>query len=54
MDDPCRRQPDIRFAINTLGWEPKTGLDEGLNRTVRYFHRFTQEAAIRTDLRLPA
>jgi UDP-glucuronate decarboxylase len=54
IDDPCRRQPDIRFAIDRLGWEPETGLDEGLNRTVCYFRRFTQEPAIRTDLRLPA
>jgi UDP-glucuronate decarboxylase len=53
MDDPCHRQPDIRFAFDTLGWEPQTGLDEGLNRTVRYFRRFTQEAAIRSDLGLP-
>jgi UDP-glucuronate decarboxylase len=54
MDDPCHRQPDIRFAIDTLGWEPETGLDEGLNRTTRYFRRFTQEAAVRSDLGLPA
>jgi UDP-glucuronate decarboxylase len=54
MDDPCRRQPDIRFAIDTLGWEPETELDEGLKRTTRYFRRFTQEAAVRSDLGLPA
>jgi UDP-glucuronate decarboxylase len=54
MDDPCRRQPDISFAIDTLGWKPKTELDEGLNHTARYFHRFTQEAARRLGLAVPA
>jgi UDP-glucuronate decarboxylase len=54
MDDPCRRQPDISFAIDTLGWKPKTELDEGLNHTARYFHRFTQEAARRLSLAVPA
>lgn len=54
MDDPCHRQPDIAFAILTLGWKPVIGLDEGLKRTADYFRRFTQEAATRTNLPLPA
>src|SRR5258708_38259353 len=54
MDDPCHRQPDIRFAIDTLGWEPETDLDEGLSRTARYFRRFTREAAVQSYLPLPA
>jgi UDP-glucuronate decarboxylase len=54
MDDPRHRQPDIAFASVALGWTPVTGLDEGLKHTADYFRRFTQEAAVRTNLLLPA
>jgi len=37
QDDPKQRQPDITVARNTLGWEPKVPLSEGLERTVAYF-----------------
>jgi len=33
-DDPTRRCPDLTLARATLGWEPKTGLREGLERTI--------------------
>lgn len=36
-DDPRRRKPDIRLAEATLGWRPKTPLDEGLAQTIQYF-----------------
>ena len=36
-DDPVRRRPDIRLAVRVLGWRLRVGLDEGLERTVRYF-----------------
>ena len=36
-DDPIRRCPDISLAKEKLGWEPKTGLDEGLLETIAYF-----------------
>jgi UDP-glucuronate decarboxylase len=36
-DDPLRRQPDISLARKTLGWEPKTGIMEGLMPTIAYF-----------------
>ena len=36
-DDPTRRRPDITRARELLGWEPKTGLDEGLSRTIAFF-----------------
>ncbi|SUU91468.1 UDP-glucuronate decarboxylase [Aminobacter aminovorans] len=35
-DDPKQRRPDITLAA-TLGWHPKTPLEEGLRRTVAYF-----------------
>ena len=37
VDDPKVRQPDIRRACTTLGWEPKVALDTGLARTIEYF-----------------
>ena len=37
QDDPTRRKPDISQARETLKWEPKMALDEGLARTVHYF-----------------
>jgi UDP-glucuronate decarboxylase len=37
QDDPVRRRPDIALAKEKLNWEPKTGLDEGLMKTIGYF-----------------
>ena len=37
QDDPTRRRPDITRASESLGWEPKIGLREGLSRTIAYF-----------------
>ena len=36
-DDPQRRMPDISLAKSKLNWEPKISLDEGLNKTIKYF-----------------
>jgi UDP-glucuronate decarboxylase len=36
-DDPRQRRPDITFARETLGWEPRIPLDAGLRRTIDYF-----------------
>jgi dTDP-glucose 4,6-dehydratase len=36
-DDPTRRCPDITLARTALGWEPTTGLREGIERTIEYF-----------------
>ena len=39
-DDPKQRRPDISQAKATLGgWQPKTSLEEGLERTIAYFRR---------------
>jgi nucleoside-diphosphate-sugar epimerase len=37
IDDPTRRCPDITLARQELGWEPKIGLREGIERTIDYF-----------------
>ena len=37
QDDPKRRQPDIALARELLGFEPRTPLDVGLDRTIEYF-----------------
>lgn len=36
-DDPQQRKPDIGVARETLNWEPKVKLAQGLERTVAYF-----------------
>ncbi len=36
-DDPMQRRPDISFAKESLGWEPKIQLEEGLRKTIEYF-----------------
>jgi len=36
-DDPKVRQPDIQRARETLGWEPRVALEDGLQRTIEYF-----------------
>ena len=44
MDDPRRRQPDIRLARENLDWEPKISLDEGLKKTIEYFRRLLSDS----------
>jgi len=39
VDDPKVRQPDISRARQILGWEPKMGLEEGLQQTIEWFRR---------------
>ena len=36
-DDPVQRRPDITRARESLGWEPKVPLREGLTKTIAYF-----------------
>lgn len=37
IDDPTRRRPDITLAKTNLGWQPKTPLREGLEKTIAWF-----------------
>jgi dTDP-glucose 4,6-dehydratase len=36
-DDPMQRRPDLTKAKTLLGWEPKTGLRDGLEKSLAYF-----------------
>lgn len=38
-DDPERRKPDISKAEEVLNWSPNIGLDNGLQKTIRYFNK---------------
>ncbi|WP_189232229.1 UDP-glucuronic acid decarboxylase family protein [Streptomyces flaveolus] len=37
VDDPCRRKPDTTLARERLGWRPRVGWSEGLERTIGWF-----------------
>ncbi|HUO84400.1 MAG TPA: NAD-dependent epimerase/dehydratase family protein, partial [Thermoanaerobaculia bacterium] len=37
-DDPKIRRPDITRARRLLDWEPRVPLEDGLARTIDYFH----------------
>ncbi len=37
VGDPKMRKPDLYRARETLGWNPETSLETGLQRTIRYF-----------------
>lgn len=39
VDDPQVRCPDTTLASRLLGWNPRTGLAEGLERTVAWYRR---------------
>ncbi|WP_231912898.1 UDP-glucuronic acid decarboxylase family protein [Sterolibacterium denitrificans] len=39
QDDPRQRQPDIALARQTLDWQPKIRLEDGLSKTIDYFRR---------------
>ncbi|TCK32713.1 UDP-glucuronate decarboxylase [Paraburkholderia sp. BL8N3] len=51
IDDPLHRRPCIARAMEVLGWQPVTAVDEGLRLTARYFHakRFGSAAPSATD-----
>ncbi|MGY5629060.1 UDP-glucuronic acid decarboxylase family protein [Streptomyces sp. UC1A3] len=37
VDDPGRRKPDTTLARERLGWQPRVGWSEGLERTIGWF-----------------
>ena len=50
-DDPQRRRPDITRARELLGWEPRTGLADGLRQTIAYFRGLPGVAARAAEAR---
>jgi nucleoside-diphosphate-sugar epimerase len=38
-DDPRRRRPNIERAQALLGWQPRTGLEDGIRATIDWFAR---------------
>jgi UDP-glucuronate decarboxylase len=44
-DDPTQRCPDITLAKETLKWEPRVPLDEGLVHTIEYFQTMLSEGS---------
>ena len=38
-DDPTQRKPNINLAKENLNWEPKIKLDEGLDKTIKYYKK---------------
>ena len=45
VDDPQRRRPNIDRARDVLGWEPTTGLEEGVRATIEWFARELAETS---------
>jgi UDP-glucuronate decarboxylase len=41
-DDPKQRQPDIHYAKEAMGWEPKIKLEQGLKHVIEYFERMSK------------
>ncbi|OGH76953.1 MAG: hypothetical protein A2224_01600 [Candidatus Magasanikbacteria bacterium RIFOXYA2_FULL_40_20] len=39
QDDPKKRCPDITKARQSLGWEPKISLEEGLQKLIAHLKR---------------
>ena len=42
VDDPVRRQPDIRRAKELLDWEPMVELEDGIAATIEYFKEISR------------
>ncbi len=38
-DDPMRRRPDIKKALNILGWKPTVNKEDGLKKTIDYYRK---------------
>lgn len=46
QDDPKLRKPDISFAKETLKWEPKVPLEDGLLKTIDYFRSLDRKIQV--------
>ena len=50
-DDPMQRQPDISKAREILGWEPKVGREEGMQKTFEFFKKLSKADLLKTEHR---
>lgn len=41
-DDPRKRKPDIELAFTQIGWQPRVGLADGMEKTVEYFQNLIE------------
>lgn len=46
IDDPRQRRPDISRAETELGWRPRTSVEEGLTKTIRYFDQVLASGSV--------
>ena len=46
VDDPRQRCPDITRARESLNWQPRVGLEEGLKRTIVYFDQLLSKGEV--------
>lgn len=37
QDDPIQRKPDVELAKDELDWSPVVPLEDGLEKTIKYF-----------------
>ncbi len=42
-DDPLQRKPDINVAKDKLNWQPSIKIEEGLQKTIKYFDELLTE-----------
>jgi UDP-glucuronate decarboxylase len=49
INDPKRRRPDIRLAMEKLGWEPVISLESGLDKTIDYFRSLLERNSLVTE-----
>jgi len=47
QDDPLQRKPDITLALEKLGWNPVTDLENGLQRTIDYFKNLNYNGSLK-------
>ena len=39
LDDPLKRKPSIDLAKKEIDWEPIIDIEDGLNKTIKYFKK---------------
>jgi UDP-glucuronate decarboxylase len=49
-DDPRQRRPDISKAQESLGWQPRTSLKDGLAKTIAYFETLLEAPHVKEML----